>query len=353
MCRKLYLLNSFVLVLALVLTNFAQANLIGYWRFDESSGTIAADSAGGNNDGTLIGDDLIWTAGRVAGALSFPGVPDDARVEFPTTGMSARTGTVAMWALLADPQSETEGRYFFGHTTQPQWTNRIQIYMQDTADLDSRLLDIGLGNSHTRDTDIMELPLEEWLHIALTWDAGNYVVYVNGEVVSSGAYAGLSEIHPTANIGNDGSLGPYEGFAGLLDDVRLYDCALNAAEILVAMEGLEKVDMEIGFAAQAPVIDGEVDDIWADASTQYIVPVFVLAPANGRIDTFGSWKALYDFENLYVIVDIIDDILVNDSDSSWQDDSVEFYFDGGNTKDGPPLSGDNRQYTFWWSTEDI
>jgi len=243
MIRKLYLLNSFVLVLVLVLTNFAQADLIGYWRFDEVSGMIAADSAGWDNDGTLIGDDLIWTAGIATGALSFPGIPDDARVEFPTTGMSARTGTVAMWALLADPQSETEGRYFFGHTTQPQWTNRIQIYMQDTVDLDSRWLDIGLGSSHVQDTDIMELPMEQWLHIALTWDAGNYMVYVNGDVVSGGAYAGLSEIHPTANIGNDGSIGPYESFAGLLDDVRLYDHALNAAEILTVMEEGEKSDI--------------------------------------------------------------------------------------------------------------
>jgi len=254
------------LVLTLVLTNFAQADLIGYWKFDEVSGTIAADSAGGDNDGTLIGDDLIWTAGRAAGALSFPGVPDDARVEFPTTGMSERTGTVAMWALLADPQSETEGRYFFGHTTQPQWSNRIQIYMQDTTDLDSRLLDIGLGSSHSLDTDIMELPMEEWLHIVLTWDAGNYVVYVNGEVVSSGAYTGLSEIHPTANIGNDGRIGPYESFAGLLDDVRLYDHALNAAEILAAMEGIGKVDV----TAPGDLVQGVPND--GDWPTAYYRP---------------------------------------------------------------------------------
>ena len=258
MIRKLYLLNSFVLVLALVLTNFAQADLIGYWKFDEVSGMIASDSAGWGNDGTLIGDDLVWVAGIAVGALSFPGVPDDARVEFPTTGMSARTGTVAMWALLADPQSETEGRYFFGHTTQPQWANRIQIYMQDTVDLDSRWLDIGLGNSHAQDTDIVELPMEQWLHIALTWDAGNYVVYVNGEVVSSGAYAGLSEIHPTANIGNDGSIGPYESFAGLLDDVRLYDHALNAAEILTVMEEGEKFDITtLGDLIQGVPNDGD------------------------------------------------------------------------------------------------
>ncbi len=227
MCKRMIFLVSFVSVLTLVLTNFAQAELIGYWRFDESSGAIAADSAGRDNDGILFGDQLEWTAGRFGGALSFPGVPDDARVEFPTTGMSATTGTVAMWGLLADPQP-AQNKYFFGHTTQPQWANRIQLYMNDG----DNLLDIGLGDSHTLDTDIVELPMEEWLHVALTWDSGNYVVYVNGEEVSSGIYTGLLDIHPTANIGNNGTSGPDKGFAGLLDEVRLYDLALNADNIL-------------------------------------------------------------------------------------------------------------------------
>ena len=108
-----------------------------------------------------------------------------------------------------------------------------------------------------------------------------------------------------------------------------------------------KVDMEIGFAMQAPVLDGEVDEIWADASTQSFVPL--QDPVNGS----GTWKALYDAENLYVIVDVTDDSLQNDSASSWQDDSVEIYFDGGNTKLDTPLSGDDHQYTLGWTTEEI
>jgi len=231
MCRKMICLVSFVFVLALVLTNFAHADLIGWWRFDESSGTIAADSAGGDNDGILFGDDLVWTAGRFGGALSHGGLWD-ARVEFLTTGMSATAGTVAMWGVLADPQP-AQNKYFFGHTTQPQWANRIQLYMNDG----DNLLDIGLGNSHELDTDIMELPMEEWVHVALTWDSGNYVVYVDGEEVSSGAYTGLSEIHPVANIGNNGTSGPDKGFAGLLDEVLLYDHALTADEVRIAMNG--------------------------------------------------------------------------------------------------------------------
>ncbi|MBC8471839.1 MAG: LamG domain-containing protein [Planctomycetes bacterium] len=236
MCRKLSYLVSFVLLLNLVLMSPSQADLIGYWKFDESSGTTAADSAGGDNDGTLIGEGLEWVSGRSGGALFFPGEPTDARVQFPTTGMSATSGTVAMWALLADPQPETDGRYFFGHTTQPQFNNRLQIYMQEGT-TPSTLLDIGLGAAHAHDTDIMDMPLEQWLHVALTWDSGSYFVYVNGEEVSSGSYGGMSELHPTADIGNDGSSAPYEGFRGLLDEVQLYNNALSAVEILSVMKG--------------------------------------------------------------------------------------------------------------------
>jgi hypothetical protein len=107
------------------------------------------------------------------------------------------------------------------------------------------------------------------------------------------------------------------------------------------------VDMKIGYAVQPPVIDGEVDGLWAGASTQSFVPLE--DPADGS----GTWKVLYDAENLYVLVDMTDDSLQNDSSSSWQDDSVEIYFDGGNTKLDTPLSGDDHQYTFGWTTEDI
>ena len=116
---------------------------------------------------------------------------------------------------------------------------------------------------------------------------------------------------------------------------------------LIGPVAAQEVDMEIGFAAQPPVLDGQVDEIWDGASTQYFVPL--ADPADGS----GIWKVLYDAENLYVLVDVTDDSLQNDSAGSWQDDSVEIYFDGGNTKVNTPLSGDDHQYTFGWTTDEI
>ena len=48
--------------------------LVGYWNFDQGSGTIAYDSSGYNNHGTIYG--ASWTSGKVNGALSFDGLND-------------------------------------------------------------------------------------------------------------------------------------------------------------------------------------------------------------------------------------------------------------------------------------
>ncbi len=234
MCFALAVVTS-VLIAGPLVTQ-CRADLVGYWKFDETAGMVAADSAGGDNDGTLTSDQLVWVEGRAGGALEHLDMTEtDAAVEFPTTGMSVVSGTVAMWGYLADPLAETSGRYFFGHTTDPRFNDRIQLYMQDGTN-PSTLLDLGLGDNHNRQNDIVELPMEEWLHVALTWDSGRYVVYLDGEEVATGNYAGLTTLHPVAHIGNDGSTAAYEPFVGKLDEVRIYDHALDAGEILAAMQ---------------------------------------------------------------------------------------------------------------------
>ena len=237
MCRKLFYLTSFVLVLWLVMSHslaYGQEGLIGYWKFDETSGTTAEDSAGGDNNGTLS-DNVEWQPGSgvSGGAILLDGT-STAHVEIPSTGILAMSGTIAEWGYLSAPQPG-QTRYFFGHTTQPPYNNRIQLYMDGS----NTELDLGLGDTHTRQTNIMILELETWYHIALTWDNGNYVVFVDGEEVASGSYTGLAAIHDFLWIGNDGNpeTEGTEAFGGLLDEVRIYNRALNAVEILAAMKG--------------------------------------------------------------------------------------------------------------------
>jgi len=235
MCKRLTLIVCTLIVVSTgIVPAWAglQDGLVAYFKLDDGSGTVAADASGSGNHGTLIGPTLGWVTGYDGAALACaaPAATEIAdRLEFPTTGMSVTAGTVCVWGYLADPQPATSGRYFFGHTTQPQFSNRIQIYMQDGTNV-SRKLDIGMGDNHTAKADIMELPMKEWLHVAMTWNNGAYVIYVNGAQVANGTYTGLTGIHPVANFGNDGSSAPYEAFSGMLDEARVYNRAITAAE---------------------------------------------------------------------------------------------------------------------------
>jgi hypothetical protein len=53
-----------------------QNGLVGYWSFDDGTGTIASDSSGNGNNGTLVNGPTWIASGEIAGALFFDGVDD-------------------------------------------------------------------------------------------------------------------------------------------------------------------------------------------------------------------------------------------------------------------------------------
>ena len=71
MCRKLIYSISSILSLSLVLKSTSRADLIGWWRFDEGSGTTASDSSGKGNDASFEGS-VAWVEdGKFGKALKF------------------------------------------------------------------------------------------------------------------------------------------------------------------------------------------------------------------------------------------------------------------------------------------
>ena len=115
-------------------------------------------------------------------------------------------------------------------------------------------------------------------------------------------------------------------------------------------------DFDIPMADPPPVIDGQIDEIWSIASVQVlrVFPEPVGTDPTDDADLSGYFRVLYDPHYLYVLVDVNDSVLFNDTElaNSWQDDSVEFYFDGDNSKGVQADIDDNDyQYRFGWNTE--
>ncbi len=204
-------------------------NLIGWWTFNESSGSIASDMTSYGNDGNLIDMDANdWVTGLFANGLEFDGFNDVVQVS--TNDMDVNAGTISMWVC---PNSFTAKDFLFGHTSQPAFANRIQLYCQSDG-----YLDLGMGSNDAVATQIKELEAGKWYHIALTWDGSNYNVYVNSINESSGSYSGLATLNTYADIGNTGSRSDSnEAFYGVIDEVRLFNRTLdvNDIDVLYAM----------------------------------------------------------------------------------------------------------------------
>lgn len=76
-----------------------------------------------------------------------------------------------------------------------------------------------------------------------------------------------------------------------------------------------------------PTIDGKVDDIWSKAP-EMSVNQYQTAWSGAT----GVAKALWDEENLYVLVQVKDDILDNSHKDPWEQDSIEVFIDQNNYK---------------------
>ena len=112
-------------------------------------------------------------------------------------------------------------------------------------------------------------------------------------------------------------------------------------------------DVVIPSPGTMPKIDGNIDEVWFYSTEQAIDTSQVGAAPSSPADGSGTWRALWNWENLYVLVEVNDDALTADSGggtNKWNDDSVEIYVDGDNSKASSTDENDH-QYTFWWGNE--
>ena len=235
MCTKLSVLASFFLVLSLAVS--AQADLVGYWSFDEGSGTVAYDSSGNGLDGTLTGDPQ-WVVGQVGGALEFDG---DDSVEIPHDPLLSITDeiTITCWTYM---NANASGEMVI--VSKGGWgANDLPYELTETAG--AQVWWQFYGDSGIDDCDPPSPPVEEWHHIAATYDGQIFKCYIDGELGDEFAYAGtMPENTASLTIGQRSRGGYY--FSGMIDEVAIYNHAMSEDEIPKTMLGMGSVGQALG-----------------------------------------------------------------------------------------------------------
>jgi len=201
--------------------------LIGYWKFDEGSGTTVQDSSGLGNTATLIGEPT-WTVGKIGGALQFDGIDDYVNLGTPLSQLDgAYAFSIVFWIKVNSlPFSGDQGVICRGaDSRRVPWilTRGGQSSLLMTAEtVEGGAYDVSVGTRNLAPT--------RWQQLAFTWDGSNARSYLDGTLASTASSTGSTLASANANlIFAKHSTGGY--FAGALDDVRIHNRALSAAEV--------------------------------------------------------------------------------------------------------------------------
>ena len=157
--------------------------LVGWWSFDEGSGTVVRDDSGQGNDGTFVGAPQ-WASGVIGGALAFDGDNDDQGELTTVLPVGSSSNTVALWIKVPSvgqeglASGERVGDILGNYSDSPNsnwelhaagqmrlWWNNGQVDARGTTDL--------------RDST--------WHHVAWVRDqaAGACTMYIDGQLETS------------------------------------------------------------------------------------------------------------------------------------------------------------------------
>ena len=198
-------------------------DLVGWWTFDEGSGTVAKDSSGHGNHGTFNGSPQ-WVSGHLGGALQLNG--SDAYLDCGSDpSLNLTSWTITFWLNAAENKNY----------------NGFVIKGLDAAE-NYEILGFSDGSLHmpilfTDGTRTFvngptgAIVVGQWAHFVYTYSSGKgRHLYKNGVSIFSDTQSGTPQASTSAlTIGNERPLTRF--VHGAMDDVRIYNRVLTDAEI--------------------------------------------------------------------------------------------------------------------------
>lgn len=231
----------------------ASPTIVGNWRLDETSGTVASDSSGNHLNGTLI-NGPVWTAGKIGNSLQFDGVNDE--VDLGTPAALQFTGAMSAAAWIYIDSFASQGRII---SKENGANSRSWSLYVNTSGKGVFQIATGASASITVET-AGTLPVGQWVHLAGVFEPGTALrIYVNGVLSNTN----LSSIPSTQynNISHVfiGRRPDYSyAFSGKIDEVYAFGNALTDADV-AALAGNQSPQITLvpGFETISVYLPGE------------------------------------------------------------------------------------------------
>ncbi|MCX6874661.1 MAG: autotransporter-associated beta strand repeat-containing protein [Verrucomicrobia bacterium] len=242
------------------------AGLVGYWNFNEGSGTVANDSTANHNHGTLTaiagGSVPTWVAGHT-------GLPGDfalntsgqGNVTVPDATSLHLTNTFTLAGWVYDNGSNYGHVFSAGaDSTHRNWLLQLSSYGGDSDYFWS-----DQNNPAFKTTLSYVTPLNGWHHLAVTYNGSQLLTYGDGVLKStkniSSALAAWGELHLGAAANNAGAYG--SAINGAIDDPVIFNTVENVTSI---MNGTHPAMLPLPVWTGGGTPNGSGQLVWSDAA---------------------------------------------------------------------------------------
>ena len=246
MTRTRSIMTSLLAVAAMLTASQVHASLVAHWKLDDGSGTTAFDEVGATNDaifGTPAWDnaDLPPVPSGTTHALQFDGASYIESTNFAGIG-GANDRSVAFWVKLpqdsnTDPANAGLVAWGDSNVNGAKWHVRINNSAANGT--------LGAIRTEIQGTYLIgstDLRDGQWHHVVSTFSGDSMLdvkMYIDGVEETYTGDNGDALVNTDIGAGADANVfvgarvqSPNANyFDGKMDDVRIYDHALNQAEI--------------------------------------------------------------------------------------------------------------------------
>lgn len=205
-------------------------NLVGFWRFDRSSGYFLDYSGhknNGSNNGAVRGVQGIFSTNSVA----FPDDNDVIQVPHDDSLAGMNELTISAW-IKEEGDPGTNYAHIVSKSAESVGSgdSDYALVQQDSRDMAFRVNtdgnyddDAAVGNPPTRG---------EWMHVVGTWDGSEIKLYQDGALIDTKPASGtLNDANDPLGLGRHAENTDNRYFDGSLDEVRIYKRALTSSEV--------------------------------------------------------------------------------------------------------------------------
>ena len=209
---------------ALTLEGAPTNGLVGWWTFDEGTGTRVYDRSGNLNTGAVNGSG-VWATGKLGQALSFNG--STTYVDVGNSASEKVSGAFAFSAWIY-PTASAAGAIVTKNNSSSASGSGFYAFKNSS---NSIVFILYKGdNTQVQVNSASAIPLNAWTHVVGVYSGSTIVLYINGVAVTPVAATSFSpDTVDNLQIGKYAYTNSIY-FPGKIDDVRFYNRALTASE---------------------------------------------------------------------------------------------------------------------------